>query len=175
MARSFYKQNKFLIYSYSLFILIFLAFSFYFYVNEKKNENVKNSQYLRSLAKLKSDEITQWYSERLFDALSFYSNELLREKLIDYSKYPSPADSMKIVSSIRQTYQNTDYKNIFILNKNYKDVINLHPTSDTEYEIDSVVSAIDKNKIVFSNFYRNSSNSNVDIDIYIPIKNGNNL
>ena len=172
MPKFFY---KFLIFSYSLFIVIFLAFSFYFYVNEKKNENLKNRGYLQTLAKIKSNEVTQWYSERFSDALSIYSNEFLKQELINYSEHPSKTDSLKAVSSVRQTYKNPDYKNIFIINKKYRIIINLNPASDKDYDADSVASAIRKNRIVFSNFYRNHSDSNVDIDIYIPVKSNNDL
>ena len=160
MPKFFYKQNKFLIFSYSLFIVIFLAFSFYFYVNEKKNENLKNRGYLQTLAKIKSNEVTQWYSERFSDALSIYSNEFLKQELINYSEHPSKTDSLKAVSSVRQTYKNPDYKNIFIINKKYRIIINLNPASDKDYDADSVASAIRKNRIVFSNFNRNDSYKN---------------
>ncbi|MGA9295706.1 MAG: PAS domain S-box protein [Ignavibacteriaceae bacterium] len=175
MAKFFYKQNKLLVYSYSLFILIFLAFSFYFYINEKKNENLKNRGYLQTLAKIKSNEITQWHSERLSDALSLYSNEYLKQELINYSAKNSKSDSLKIVSAISQTYKNHDYKNIFILNKNRDYIINLNPASDKNYNADSVSSAIRKDKIVISNFYINQSDFVVDIDLYIPVKSKGNL
>ncbi|MEJ2614811.1 MAG: PAS domain S-box protein [Ignavibacteriaceae bacterium] len=175
MPKFFYKQNKLLIYSYSLFILIFLAFSFYFYINEKKNENLKNREYLQTLAKIKSNEITQWHSERLSDALSLNSDEFLRQEIINYSENHLRYDSMKIISAMRQTYKNLDYKNIFIIDKNFQDVINLNPVSDKDYNVDSISSAIRKDKIVFSNFYINPSDFHIDIDLYIPIENEGNL
>lgn len=175
MPTLFYKQNKFLIYSYSLFIVIFLAFSFYFYINEKKNENLKNRQYLKTLAKIKSNEITQWHAERLSDAISLYSSEFLKQELIKYTAHFSKQDSLKAVAFVKQIYKNHDYKNILILDKNYHCLINLNPNIDNDYEADSVSSAIHKNKIVFSNFYRNTPGSSADIDMYIPFedKDGN--
>ena len=175
MPKFFYKQNKLLVYLYSLFILIFLAFSFYFYVNEKKNENLKNRAFLQTLAKIKSNEITQWHSERFSDALSLYSDEFLRQELFNYSANHSRYDSLKVVSAMRQTYKNHDYKNIFVLDKNYKYIINLNPASDDDYNADSISSAIRKDKIVFSNFYIDPSDFHIDIDMYIPVKNKGNL
>ena len=168
MSKLFYKQNKLLLYSYFLFIAIFLAFSFYFYINEKKNENLKNREYLKTLAKIKSNEITGWQSERLSDAESLYSNEFLRQALIQYTAHSSKQDSLKTVAFIRQIYKNQDYKNIFVIDKNYRCLINLN--KDDGFNSDSVASAINKNKIVFSNFYRHTPGSSVDIDVYIPIK-----
>ncbi len=169
MSKYFYKQNKFFIYSYSLFIIVFLAFSFYFYVNEKKNENLKNREYLRTLTKIKSSEIKQWYNERFSDASFLFSNTVLREELLKYSGSRLEADSIKIVSLFEQIYKNHDYTNIFIIDKNYRSLINLAPTSEGDYDKDSIASAINKNKIVFSNFYKNSFDSSIDLDIYIPV------
>ncbi len=175
MPKYFYKQNKLLIYSYSLFIIIFLAFSFYFYINEKKNENFKNREYLHTLAKIKSNEITDWYNERFSDASFLFSNKLLREELLKISRQFSKADSLKITGFIEQIYQNHDFKNIFIINKNHKYLLDLNPSSDNNYNADSISSAVNKNKIVFSNFYKNTFDSTVDLDIYIPIINNGNL
>ncbi len=104
-----------------------------------------------------------------------YSDEFLRQELINYSANHSRYDSLKIVSAIIQTYKNHDYKNIFIIDKNYQDVINLNPVSDNDYNADSISSAIRKDKIVFSNFYINPFDSHIDIDLYIPVKNKGNL
>ena len=156
MLNFFYKQNKLLIYSYSLFIIIFLAFSIFFYFNEKKNENLRNQQYLQTLAKIKSTEITRWYSERYSDASFLFSNAQLRENLFKFLNSASKADSIKSINFINQIYKNHDYKNIFIVDKNYKNIINLNTASDTKYNTDSIVSAVNHDRIVFSNFYKRS-------------------
>ncbi len=125
MLNFFYKQNKFFIYSYSLFIVIFLTFSIYFYFNEKKNENLRNREYLQTLAKIKSSEITRWYSERFSDAMFLFSNAQLRENLFKFSNTASKSDSINSINFVNQIYKNHDYKNIFIIDKNHKNIINL--------------------------------------------------
>ena len=172
MPKYFYKQNKFFIFSYSLFIVVFLAFSFYFYVNEKKNENLKNREYLHTLTKIKSSEIQQWYGERFSDALLLYSNNVLKEELSKYSGSHLTADSVKIINLIEQVYKNHDYKNILIIDLNFQSLINLNPETERDFKRDSINSAVYKNKIVFSNFYKNSFNSKIDLDIYIPLLKG---
>ncbi len=169
MLNFFYKQNKFFIYSYSLFIVIFLAFSIYFYFNEKKNENLRNREYLQTLAKIKSNEIASWYSERFSDASFLFSNPLLREDLYKFSNSASKVDSINSINFINQIYKNHDYKNIFIIDKNDKNIINLNPESDTKYNTDSIASAVNHDKIVFSNFYKSPVDSSIDLDIYVPI------
>ena len=169
MSKYFYKQNRFFIYSYSLFIIVFLAFSFYFYVNEKKNENLKNREYLHTLTKIKSSEIQQWYSERFSDASFLFSSNVLKEDLSKYSGTHLIADSLKIINLFKQIYKSHDYKNIFIIDRHYRSLINLVPQSERDFDKDSIASAVNKNKIVISNFYKNSINSSIDLDIYVPL------
>ncbi len=175
MPKFFYKQNKILIYSYSLFIIVFLAFSFYFYINEKKSENLKNRKYLQTLTKIKANEITGWYNERFSDASFLFSNKLLRQELAKISAKSSMVDSLKTADFMEQIYKNHDYKNIFVLNKDQKCIVNLNPSADNNYNTDSVSSAVNNNQIIFSNFYKCPSDSSVDIDIYIPIISMDNL
>ena len=175
MPKFFYKINRLFVYSYSLFIIIFLAFSIYFYFSEKKNENLKNREHLQTLAKVKSNEITGWYHERFSDAAFLFKNALLKQELSEFSNSHPKPDSIKIVNLFEQIYKNHDYKNIFVINKNNKSIIDLNPTSDKDYSKDSLISAINKGKITFSNFYKNSYDSVVDLDVYVPIFNESSL
>ena len=166
MQKLLFKPSKFFLYSYFILIFIFLFFSFYFYINEKGNENLRNRINLETLAKIKSSEIKHWYSERKSDAAFLYSNFFLRQVLF---KYNQKKDSAKVSDFIFSIFKNHDYKNIFIVDKNKKCIFCEGSAPQEIYDLDSLNSSLKYNEIKFSNFYIDSLNSKVDLDIYIPM------
>ncbi|HVO75741.1 MAG TPA: hypothetical protein VMT35_17060, partial [Ignavibacteriaceae bacterium] len=162
------KLNRFFVYSFLLFIIIFLGLITNFYLDERHNERRENREYLQTLAKIKSSEIKQWFNERFSDAAYLYSNFYIKEKLPGFTSSPTKADSLKIARVVETMFKNHDYKNIFILNSDRKCILCMNPDVDN-FIIDSVNSALKDGNIKFSNFYRNPSGFKIDLDIYIPI------
>jgi PAS domain S-box-containing protein len=163
------KINRIFVYSYILFIAIFLLLIINFYNDEKENENRENRIYLHTLANIKSSEIKQWFSERLSDAKYLYSNDYLNENLPKFIRLPARTDSLKIAKSIESMFINHDYKNILIINEENKCVLSMDRRREEVYNIDSIKSAVKNDKIIISNFYISSKDSGIDLDIYIPV------
>jgi PAS domain S-box-containing protein len=163
------KINRLFLYSYILFIAIFLLLIINFYNDEKENENRENRVYLQTLANIKSNEIKQWLNERLADAKYLYSNAYLNETLPRLIKSHARKDSQRIAKFIEPMFINHDYKNILIIDNKYECVLSLNPGRKEAYNTDSIKSAVDNNKIIFSSFYKSPLDSSIDIDIYAPI------
>jgi PAS domain S-box-containing protein len=171
MAKVQLKFNSIFVYSYLLFIVVFLALIINFYNEEKYNENRENREFLQTLAKIKSVEIKHWFNERLSDAAYLFSNFYLKENLPGFITSPNKSDSLQFAKVVESMFENHDYKNIFIINNEGECIICMNPKQHGNFIKDSINSALKSGKIKFSNFYKNSLDSGVDLDIYIPIIN----
>ncbi|MGE5862014.1 MAG: hypothetical protein ACM34J_15745, partial [Ignavibacteria bacterium] len=169
MSKIHLKLNRFFVYSFILFIIIFLGLIINFYNDEKNNERRENREYIQTLAKIKSSEIKRWFNERLSDGAYLFSNFYLKENLPSFTASPNKKDSLKIVKVIESMFKNHDYKNIFIINSDKRCIVCMNPDNYDNFVDDSVNSALERGSIKFSNFYRDPSGSSVDLDIYIPI------
>jgi len=172
MAKVQLKLNRFFVYSYLIFIVIFLALIINFYTDEKYNENRENREYIQTLAKIKASEIKQWFNERLSDAAYLFSNFYLIENLSKFDESPNKNDSLKITKVVESMFKNHDYKNILIINAERKCLVCMNPKYYHNFISDSVNAARKSGKIKFSNFYIDSLSSDIDLDIYIPINSG---
>jgi len=163
------KLNRFFVYSFILFIIIFLGLIINFYNEEKNNERRENREYIQTLAKIKSSEITRWFNERLSDAAYLYSNFYLKENLPKLAASPNIKDSIKIAKVVETMFKSHDYKNISIIGSDKKCLVCMNPDNLDNFIADSINSALKSRSIKFTNFYRDPSGSSIDLDIYIPI------
>ncbi|MGE5805210.1 MAG: PAS domain S-box protein [Ignavibacteria bacterium] len=169
MSKIHLKLNRFFVYSFILFIIIFLGLIINYYNDEKNNERRENREYIQTLAKIKSSEIKRWFNERLSDGAYLFSNFYLKENLPKLAASPNIKDSIKIAKVVETMFKNHDYKNIFIIDSDKKCLVCMNPDNLDNFIADSVNSALESESIKFSNFYRDQSGSQIDLDIYVPI------
>jgi PAS domain S-box-containing protein len=160
-------------------LIIFFAASalitilgYYFYQNQKTYINNAARQQLTAISELKVWEINNWRKERIGDAEVIYKNTAFASDVMQYFNNPSSLEAKKdILSLLSATHKSYQYENILLLDKNKKVKLALKNYDNDFGKIHSNIinEAVEKNDIVFSNFYLDDKTNVVYLSIAIPI------
>ena len=170
------KKNKIILFTalvifFSASTLIIIL-GYYIYQNQKTYINNAAGQQLTAIAELKVSEINNWRNERIGDASVICKNNIFASDVMQYFNNPSSLEAKKnILSLLSATQKSYQYKNILLLDKKKKVrlALNKYDTNFGKVHSDVINDAIGKNKIVFSDFYRDNKDGGVYLSIAIPI------
>lgn len=172
------KENRFFI--ILILILIFLTAGFvtggYIYYETQKNHFViEAKKQLESIANLKKEEVSNWRSERLGDVGVFYKNSAFSDIVRQYFKKPDDLALRNMVYTWINQQNSTDIDNdgIFLLDKLGNEKMS-SSTDSNSVPLSSIIKskaleAIQSNKIIFVDFYRNEYTQDIFITIIVPI------
>lgn len=172
------KQQKFfhsrLFLLFILISIVILGLGFLFYQSQQKSFKEDKYNELTAISKLKSDQINKWFSERRGEADFVFRNDQFKNILNEFIRN---SKSIKVKQEIKKwllpMYENHDYRNIFIVDDNYKIVFSIDSLYTSLSLEDSIEmkSAITKKQIIFSDFKK--YNNIIYLDIYVPLSNKN--
>ena len=170
MFLHFLRSIKTLIAIYLLIVAFFVYEGIVNYHEEKSYEISEKSKNLSSIAELKEESIINWYRERLADSYFLYKNKLIHQTLAKFIKSGKKSDSAAFLSSVHSLYQNHDYSNLFVADKNQRVIISINKSGSTEFIKDSLLESISRDSVLFSDIYNDPVVNSPCLDIYIPIQ-----
>lgn len=151
-----------------------IAIGFSYYLKQKQEFQNKIEDELKSIAELKSDQISQWYKERLSEAIYFSTEKEVIEKV---SQQLLGSNQNKALNNLLiHILSNQRYENIFIVSKEGFLIFSIDSSFKKITPKDVYFSklAASKNEIVFSDLYLESATHSVRLDYIAPIKNDSN-
>lgn len=159
-------------------ILFFLAsacvlfLGYYIYQKQKLDMAFAAKQQLTAIAELKVWEIDNWQKERIDAANVIYKNDAFASHVINYLNNPVSPETKKDITSLLFAVQiSHQYKNVLLLDKNQNVRLALRD-DDIDYAgIHSgfINEAVLKNKVLFSDFYRDERPDSLHLALIIPV------
>jgi PAS domain S-box-containing protein len=170
------KKNKIILFValiiFSAVSTLIIVLGYDIYQNQKKYINNAASQQLTAIAELKLSEINNWRNERIGDANVICKNNVFASDVMQYFINSSSLEAKKnILSLLSATQKSYQYKNILLLDKKKKVrlALNKYDSDFGKVHSDVINDALEKNNIVFSDFYKDNKDGNVYLSIAIPI------
>ncbi|MEE9910482.1 MAG: PAS domain S-box protein [Deltaproteobacteria bacterium] len=144
----------------------------YIYQKQKSDMAHAAQQQLTAIAELKVWEIDNWQKERIDAANVIYKNDVFSSDVMRYLKNPSSPELRKdILALLSATQVSHQYKNILLLDKN-KEIRLALKNYDIDYgriHAGMIEQAAEKNKIMFSDFYRDERAHSLHLAMIIPV------
>lgn len=169
------KNKKFFFTALMIFFTastLIIILGYYIYQNQKNDIYNAASQQLTAITELKVWEINNWRNERIGDASVIYKNNVFASDVMQYFNNPSSIKAKNnILSLLSATQRSYQYKNILLLDKNRKVklALNKYDYDFNKFHSNVINEAIKKNDVVFSNFYSDENNGEVNLSMAIPI------
>ncbi|MDD5360588.1 MAG: PAS domain S-box protein [Ignavibacteria bacterium] len=140
-----------------------------YFKTEKEHIRRNTFSNLSSISSLKVNEIKQWRSERIIDAILFSMNKGFIDRLKDFYASADKTKNLELIKSgIDILKLSGQYSNVFVLDKDSKILLTLN---DKEQNICDETLELYKKSIpnkapVFSEFYNCSSSGKIHLDIF---------
>lgn len=159
----------------SLFIalsIIILTASYFYNKNQEKAIKTAIHNELSSISKLKVEQITRWRNEKLQLAnaikVSNFTYSLINNWLSNPSDQKSKSEILKYLTTIKDAH---DFHGVFLFDN--KGSVKLHLCDRHSTISDETIKlfneAVTKNKVIFTNIHRDEKQTDIQIDIIIPL------
>lgn len=145
---------------------------YFYYQSYERNYKAEIERQLTAIAELKVSEISQWRKERLGNASVFFENENFSERVKRYFETPSSADAeRKLQTWIKKVQQSYPYDCIFLLDTNGIEKMTVPDRAEPASPVFSkwVQESCRSTQIIFKDLYRDESNLNLYLTIFVPI------
>lgn len=110
-----YKSEKSFWIGLTLILSILIIVFGFVYLNFKfKKANETKGKELEAIAKLKSDQISEWIADEMFDASAIAQNEILNNRLEMWLVEPTAENKQNVISYLETLISEHDYEHIFI-------------------------------------------------------------
>lgn len=165
-----------LILSGVLFLLI-ISGGYYYYRFEKNSERKIQYSALKTIADLKSSQITEWLGQRLADAHVFAESPFIRQNVQEWLLTNDNAIKTDLYERFALLKYNYIYNDVFIVSVSGKLLLSL---DTTRVFIDPATvnycrKALRDGKTFISDLYLGSSQDTIYFDILAPILNDSNI
>ena len=166
------KRYKYLL----LFILIMLVAGlagYGYFRNEKQHMIEESSKKLAAIAGMKAGEIAQWRKERLIDAEGVYANPMFARRVNDYLR---GVEAKQVLADIHTWMLSmckvAGYKNILLYNNSGKLILSCHDNNSSVWHdhIALITEAARTQQVFFSDFHREDSTGEINLDILVPLR-----
>lgn len=155
---------------------IFSAIAYYFFKTEANEIRDEKFAYLAAIADLKTDEISNWYVERLSEVHFFPKVGKVIKSTAFLLGNTNENESKKFLDeTLRPIQQRHEYNNIFITDIKHNILFSLNETytsvdSTTAYYVDR---SLVLDSVLFVDFYFDNYDAKIYLDIISPIKDNN--
>ncbi len=127
---------------------------------------------LKSISRMKCDEILSWRKERITDAVTEAADPFLRSALANWISHPTNLLLKRDISKeLRDEFSSNQYLNAFITNSSGKILLTIHPMHGGLGIAGNhlVGKAISKRHAVFGDFTKDPRTGDIHIDLTAPI------
>jgi PAS domain S-box-containing protein len=165
--------------SLAVFILTFVLFiagiavvSYVTYQTYKAQFRAQMENQLSAIATLKVDELQDWRKERLADANLFYQNNNFSARVNTYFEDTGNAEAKtQLLEWIKKVKSSPEYDRISLLDTQGREQISIPtvPEIFPEEVLTNASTSLEKNEIIFLDFYRDSTPAHTHLSILVPI------
>jgi len=160
-------------------VILIVCGVYYYFSSEKKEITAQKKEELKSIAGLKINEISGWYSDEINDAQVISNGKYLVHIIENWVLSPTPSIENELNDRIDQIILEHKYHSVTILSTDFVHFI----SSDKEQgDIDSSILKLSKTvsvtkKVISTDLYKSEYNGDIYIDFIAPIlnKNGNSI
>jgi PAS domain S-box-containing protein len=164
------KKSHIIVLITALNLLIAIAGYFYYKSEESSIRQQKYSE-LKAIADLKVSQIENWIQERRADANVITQSPFFVQGIYDWLNTGSAVLKANIIERLQPVQKGFGYENIFLTKPNGQLLLSVKDESQ-EFEPfvkQKIVEASQKHEIVFTDFYRCSTDNKIHYDIISPI------
>ncbi len=144
---------------------------FYHHKHEKLHLGAMENQ-LAAIADLKLSEITFYRSERLVDASTYHNNRSFALMVRSFLRTaPARRAGHDLNIWLAALEANRNYDGIFLLDPQGGNPLSLsgHPSAPAGYLAGQARLALDSNRIVFTDFYRDAADGGIHLCVMVPV------
>lgn len=166
-------RNRIIFLSAALALLTFVAFLGNIFNTSLKKRMIAGAQNeLVSIAKLKADNIEDWYADELADAQIITQNKHLIEHILAFAKSNNSADSLILNRHLRSIIAEHGYHKIILITSRTQVFASSHhqPNTLPHNLIDSAQLVFVDKTITSTGLYRDEYTDSVYIDFLSPIE-----
>lgn len=125
---------KFIILSLGLLIL-FIGGIYVYQIEASRSVRKQAYDQLKAISQLKSKEISNWYSDGLYDAKIISSNFFLQEEIFNYLSNPTPDNKKRIIIFLNAIENEHGLDGIYIINQDKKIIVESLNNNETDFSI----------------------------------------
>lgn len=128
---------------------------------------------LKSIAKLKISQLTQWQTERYADAYVLIGSSYFRDGVEEFVQNPKPYLREKLAERLRLPLEAYNYKAVFVVSPDLKILLSVGDTINNfdKNTYAALKRAIVEEKITFTDFYYCETEKEIHCDIIAQSKN----
>lgn len=150
-------------------VIVLILMGDLYYSKEKELIEDEHYNILKSVAELKSDQLSQWYQDRIAEATFFSSGLTITQPISDISNGKLNNNTM-LRNSLKQVMHDHRYENIFVINSEgeilFSVVENYRIDSST---MKSAKKVFETGVISINDFYYCKKHQKVHFDIVAPV------
>ncbi|MGC9365392.1 MAG: PAS domain S-box protein, partial [Fidelibacterota bacterium] len=157
---------------------VLIAITGYFYYHhESRMIRQERENELKAIASMKSDQISKWYQDEIFDAKTISNNVFLLERIENWLSEPSPSNRELLNQHISAIISEHDYEDILLTTTNGQIILS---SDDQIINADSVLiqnvkRTIDEKILTMVDFYHCSVHNKIHIDFISPVFNSQSI
>ncbi|MDF1548996.1 MAG: PAS domain S-box protein, partial [Bacteroidales bacterium] len=155
----------------SVFVLLVIIISTSYFSNAKKILRNEVKKDLKVIAKIKAGQIVNWYADEMIDAGLITENQLLIEKINEFSGSGNPIHQRTLIQFFETLRKEHGYANISLFSKDNQ---LLFQTKDTPPHNENIVKQAvglvsQTNQLTTTGIYTSENDQNVYIGIVSPV------
>lgn len=168
-----YKSDKSFWVRLTLILSILIIVFGYVYLNFKfKKANETKGKELEAIARLKSDQISDWIADEKHDASSIAHNEILINLLETWLVEPTPDNKQNVVSFLQTLKGEHEFENIYITSESGNPILSSDGNDYTiaPYLQEKAKQSVQTNSVLTTDLYNCPVHHAVHIDFIAPLK-----
>jgi len=174
MRLSSIKKTVYLFIIFFLLIVLTLIGGVEYYKSEQQKLKIGRQNELISIAKLKIDQISNWYTDEQVDAHVISQEFELTQEVDQWIKNPSQLNTLDLSSTLKNLTQEHNYRSVYLVSLNNEFLIS---SEEGHQMIDDAVIECSKNSarhqtVNSTDLYRCREHNEIHFDIVAPILNG---